>query len=139
MTYAKKGWSYPNQNSMAAALSSVAHSFLNKIGSTQELRSRGCPRLFVLLACQSREPMETSRSTETKKEKKEKNYKLLFSQLFIGAEKFGKGLKENLSPQKKGDWKDLVLMSLSFAVYVYMSQRIVCAYCAWMSMPKQSW
>ncbi|XP_031273799.1 uncharacterized protein LOC116132281 [Pistacia vera] len=139
MTYAKKGWSYPNQNSMAAALSSVAHSFLNKIGSTQELRSRGCPRLFFLLACQSREPMETSRSTEKKKEKKEKNYKLLFSQLLIGAEKFGKGLKENLSPQQKGDWKDLVLMSLSFAVYVYMSQRIVCAYCAWMSMPKQSW
>ncbi|KAJ0095205.1 hypothetical protein Patl1_17170 [Pistacia atlantica] len=138
MTYAKKCWSYPNQNSMAAALS-VAHSFLNKNGSTQELRGRSYPRLFVLLACQSREPMETSRSTETKKEKKEKNYKLLFSQLFIGAEKFGKGFKENLSPQRKGDWKDLVLMSLSFAVYVYMSQRIVCAYCAWMSMPKQSW
>ena len=48
-------------------------------------------------------------------------------------------LKEKLSPQRKGDWKDLTLMSLSFAVYVYISQKIVCAYFVWMSMPKQVW
>jgi hypothetical protein len=42
----------------------------------------------------------------------------------------------NLSPQQqKGDWKDLFLMSISFAVYVYISQKLVCAYCAWTSMP----
>ncbi|KAJ4767398.1 RNA/RNP complex-1-interacting phosphatase [Rhynchospora pubera] len=46
----------------------------------------------------------------------------------------GKGLRENLSPKQKGDWKDLVLMSLSFAVYIYVSQQIVCTYCAWISM-----
>ncbi|CAO2829962.1 unnamed protein product [Amaranthus hypochondriacus] len=48
----------------------------------------------------------------------------------------GKRLQENLSPKQKGDWKDVVLMSLSFGVYVYISQKIVCAYCAWMSMLK---
>lgn len=41
----------------------------------------------------------------------------------------------NSSPQQKGDWKDLFLMSISFAVYVYISQKLVCAYCAWTSMP----
>lgn len=46
---------------------------------------------------------------------------------------------ENLSPQQKGDWKDLLLMSISFAVYVYISQKLVCAYCVWTSMPKQVW
>lgn len=137
-------WSSSSSSSSSsmAALPSVAYSFLNKSCPTQDLKSRSCPRLFVLVACQSREPMDTSSSSpETKKEKKkeENNYKLQFSQLLIGAEKFGKGLKENLSPQQKGDWKDLTLMSLSFAVYVYMSQRIVCAYFAWMSIPKQSW
>jgi len=53
-------------------------------------------------------------------------------------EKLGKWLKDSLGPKKKGDWKDLALMSLSFAVYVYISQQIVCAYCAWMSLLKQS-
>ena len=53
--------------------------------------------------------------------------------------KMGMELKEKLSPQRKGDWKDVTLMSLSFAVYVYISQKIVCAYFLWMSMPKQLW
>lgn len=54
-------------------------------------------------------------------------------------EKMGIQLKEKLSPQRKGDWKDLTLMSLSFAVYVYISQKIVCAYFLWMTMPKPLW
>ncbi|KAI5681087.1 hypothetical protein M9H77_02314 [Catharanthus roseus] len=55
-------------------------------------------------------------------------------QIFLG---FGKGLKDSLSPKQKGDRKDLTLMCLSFAVYVYISQKIVCAYCVWMSMLNQ--
>ncbi|XWS45741.1 hypothetical protein CRYUN_Cryun14cG0005700 [Craigia yunnanensis] len=119
-----------------AALS-VNHSFYYKNTSVQEMksRSRNCPRILVVLSCQNNEPIE--KSTTTKKEQKENRQ--LFSQVFAGVQKFGRGLKENMSPQQKGDWKDLMLMSLSFAVYVYMSQKIVCAYFAWMSMPKQSW
>ncbi|CAA6659146.1 unnamed protein product [Spirodela intermedia] len=53
-------------------------------------------------------------------------------------EKDGKAEKKGLrlwrgsmqSPKQKGDWKDVLLMSLSFAVYVYISQKLVCAYCA---------
>ncbi|XP_021890804.1 uncharacterized protein LOC110809318 [Carica papaya] len=64
--------------------------------------------------------------------------------LFGKTEKVGKLLKEklnlDLNPKQKGDWKDLMLMSLSFAVYVYISQQIVSAYFAyWISIPKPSW
>lgn len=48
--------------------------------------------------------------------------------------KAGMAVQENLSPKQKGDWKDVTLMSFSFAVYVYISQKIVCTYCAWISM-----
>ncbi|ERN00858.1 hypothetical protein AMTRI_Chr03g140000 [Amborella trichopoda] len=37
-------------------------------------------------------------------------------------------------PRRKGDLRDVLLMSLSFALYVYISQRIVGAYCAWMAI-----
>lgn len=77
-------------------------------------------------------------SSKTKKEDKEKR-QLLFGRVLGSVQKLGIGLKEKMSPQRKGDWKDVMLMSLSFAVYVYMSQKLVCAYCAWMSMLKQSW
>ncbi|EOA24951.1 hypothetical protein CARUB_v10018246mg [Capsella rubella] len=55
------------------------------------------------------------------------------------AEKFGKDLKPE--KKKKGDVKDLMLMSLSFAVYVYISQLLVCAYFSWqhLSFPNPSW
>lgn len=53
---------------------------------------------------------------------------------YAEAAKMGRGLRENLSPKQKGDWRDVLLMSLSFAVYVYISQKLVCAYCAWKSM-----
>lgn len=59
--------------------------------------------------------------------------------MLVGVEMMGGKLKGNLSPKQKGDWKDLMLMSLSFAVYVYISQRIVCAYCAWTSMLNHHW
>ena len=77
--------------------------------------------------------------TSNPRSKKESKRKSLLPPSFVGFEKFGKVLKENLSPKQKGDWKDVMLMSLSFAVYVYISQKIVCAYCAWMHMPKQPW
>lgn len=35
-----------------------------------------------------------------------------------------------VTPQSKGDAKDIFYCSLSFAVLVYMSQKLVCAYCA---------
>jgi len=34
-----------------------------------------------------------------------------------------------MAPREKGDIRDVILMSLSFAVLVYISQRLVCAYC----------
>lgn len=80
--------------------------------------------------------MNNSNSEERKKEMRGK---LGFLKLLNSFEKLGKRVKQNLSPQQKGDWKDLLLMSLSFAVYVYISQKLVCAYCAWTSMPKQPW
>ncbi|KAH7570642.1 hypothetical protein ACOSP7_018951 [Xanthoceras sorbifolium] len=127
-----------------AALSMV-HSFPTKnnnnntsSSSNQEVRSRrNCPRFLVLLACQgNNKPADTSTPQQQKTRKENKK---LLSRNFFGLERFGKGLKENLSPQQKGDWKDLVLMSLSFAIYVYISQQIVGAYFAWMYMPQQSW
>lgn len=58
--------------------------------------------------------------------------------LISEAENFGKNLKPE---KKKGDVKDLMLMSLSFAVYVYISQLLVCAYFSWqhLSFPNPSW
>ncbi|KAF7138242.1 hypothetical protein RHSIM_Rhsim07G0056600 [Rhododendron simsii] len=122
---------------MAALL--TGHCFPCRSWSTQELKIKKCPRiLFSIISC--RRPIDPS-NTETKKEKeKEKEKKGLLPKLIIvSVENFGKKLKDNLSPKQKGDWKDLMLMSLSFAVYVYMSQKIVCAYCAWTSMAKQPW
>ncbi|KAL0725825.1 hypothetical protein Bca4012_040424 [Brassica carinata] len=50
-------------------------------------------------------------------------------------------IEKNLKPEKKGDMKDLMLMSLSFAVYVYISQLMVCAYFSWthVALPNPSW
>ncbi|KAJ8486505.1 hypothetical protein OPV22_018990 [Ensete ventricosum] len=72
---------------------------------------------------------EKQRSKEGKK-----TWRRLLVEMYGDAGKLGRGLKESLSPKQKGDWKDVALMSFSFAVYVYISQKLVCAYCAWMSM-----
>lgn len=96
------------------------------------------PRPHILpYSCHGREPIDTSSNPEKKKDEKQGKQSLLW--FLVHFEKLGKNLKENLSPKQKGDWKDLMLMSLSFAVYVYISQKIVCAYCAWTSMPNQIW
>ncbi|KAL6327874.1 hypothetical protein AAG906_026553 [Vitis piasezkii] len=109
--------------------------FHTKNRSIQELRDRPNPRIPTFLCCQNQGDID---ELESKTDKGKENRPLLL-RVFAGVAKFGEGLRENLSPKQKGDWKDLVLMSLSFAVYVYMSQRIVCAYCVWMSMVKQPW
>jgi len=49
-------------------------------------------------------------------------------------EQFLDGLRKLVAPRRKGDILDVMLMSISFAVYVYISQKIVCAYCMWQSM-----
>ena len=43
---------------------------------------------------------------------------------------------KGVSPRCKGDIWDVKLMSISFVVYVYISQKIVCAYCMCQSMLK---
>ncbi|KAM6595016.1 hypothetical protein CsatA_002719 [Cannabis sativa] len=122
---------------------------------TQNPIKRQLPKLHqsgvVLVCCLNRreEQINGTTTTTTNKEAKEEkkmNMNMMMSFDKFGKclrenlSKFGKCLRENLSPKQKGDWKDLTLMSLSFAVYVYISQKIVCAYFAWvMSMPKQLW
>ncbi|KAG6421837.1 hypothetical protein SASPL_118395 [Salvia splendens] len=88
--------------------------------------------MITVVSCQSRKPDDEQKGKGAKEDNGMRWRKLLF-----GVEQIGKGLQDNLSPKMKGDWKDLTLMSLSFAVYIYMSQKIVCAYCAWMSMAGQ--
>ncbi|KAI3987610.1 hypothetical protein MKX01_007076 [Papaver californicum] len=78
-------------------------------------------------------------SFSCKKSEKAKENKQLFSRIYADFEKIGRELKETMSPKEKGDWKDVLLMSLSFAVYVYISQKIVSAYCLWSSMLKHPW
>ncbi|KAL3357401.1 hypothetical protein AABB24_017888 [Solanum stoloniferum] len=118
---------------------SLSHSFNGRKTASviQECHTqRVSPRSFSMLviSCQNSEPSD-HKSTKTEKQIN----KGVFPQLIFGVGKFGKGLKDNLSPKQKGDWKDLTLMSLSFAVYVYISQKLVCAYCAWTSLVGQTW
>ncbi|KAK1413303.1 hypothetical protein QVD17_35075 [Tagetes erecta] len=87
------------------------------------------------VACQTRVPFDPP--TNNEKGGKEKKQRLM--DVFVSVKKLGRVFKESLSPKRKGDWKDLVLMSLSFAIYVYISQKIVCAYCAWMSVFEHHW
>ncbi|XP_028777013.1 uncharacterized protein LOC114733681 [Neltuma alba] len=105
-------------------------------GPTTEIRNRKGPRILILQSCQSRGPANGSNAQANKEIM---GGKLGFLKLLNSFEKVGRKVKQNLSPQQKGDWKDLLLMSLSFAVYVYISQKLVCAYCAWTSIPKQPW
>ncbi|KAK7341135.1 hypothetical protein VNO80_24060 [Phaseolus coccineus] len=103
--------------------------------SHHEFTSRNRPRILILLSCQSRTP-----DPEEKKDQRGGGKLNLFRwKMLSDFEKAGKRVKQNLSPQQKGDWKDLLLMSISFAVYVYISQMLVCAYFAWTTVPKPMW
>ncbi|CAJ2655188.1 uncharacterized protein LOC123923102 [Trifolium pratense] len=102
---------------------------------------------IVPISCQSRRALNISNSNNEEKKDigrgggKGKVPLLKWKVILNDFEKIiGKNKSQekmnNLSPQQqKGDWKDLFLMSISFAVYVYISQKLVCAYCAWTSMP----
>jgi hypothetical protein len=67
-------------------------------------------------------------------EKKSSRWAAAAKRLYNDVVKAGMAARESLSPKQKGDWKDVTLMSFSFAVYVYISQKLVCTYCAWLSM-----
>ncbi|KAG9456467.1 hypothetical protein H6P81_000975 [Aristolochia fimbriata] len=103
---------------------SVGHSFHTKHGS---LPGRRPSRNPTSVSCHSRDPIGSPDSDEKRKAKQIKPWIL---GPYAEMEKLGKYLKDNLSPKQKGDWKDLFLMSFSFAVYVYISQQLVCAYFA---------
>jgi len=97
---------------------------------------------LVPLSCQGRRPSMSNSNHEEKKDMGGGGAKrplLKWKVMLNDFEKLiGKKPQQemnNSSPQQKGDWKDLFLMSISFAVYVYISQKLVCAYCAWTSMP----
>nr|XP_009801567.1 PREDICTED: uncharacterized protein LOC104247301 [Nicotiana sylvestris]XP_016463767.1 PREDICTED: uncharacterized protein LOC107786773 [Nicotiana tabacum] len=121
---------------------SFSHSFHSKntTPTIQECHTKcTTPRSFsILISCQNRESSDLKNAKAEKQINKE-NKKGVLPQLIFDVEKLGNGLRDNLSPKHKGDWKDLTLMSLSFAVYVYISQKIVCAYCAWTSFVGQTW
>ncbi|GAB4828069.1 hypothetical protein Ancab_034984 [Ancistrocladus abbreviatus] len=115
---------------------SLTHCLRTNSSSIKEQRNIALPPISIPFSSQNTKPNNQTKA-------KEKENKLPPPppppppQWFLDSVwKLGKELKENLSPKQKGDWKDLMLMSLSFAVYVYMSQQIVCTYCAWMSMLK---
>ncbi|TKY67977.1 hypothetical protein E2542_SST10874 [Spatholobus suberectus] len=110
----------------------VGHCCCGKRVPAHEFTNRNRPRIFILLSCQGRKP----NSQEKKDTGGGKLNLLKWKSMLKDIEKLGKRMKENLSPQQKGDWKDLLLMSVSFAVYVYISQMLVSAYFAWTSMPK---
>ncbi|KAL0425632.1 UNVERIFIED_CONTAM: Zinc finger A20 and AN1 domain-containing stress-associated protein 5 [Sesamum radiatum] len=126
---------FPNNSMAALSTAPLCHSKHNPIIVFSSMRCDS--RTFTIVSCQNRDSTDAF-NTKTRKGSKEEKGSFL-QRSFGGVEKLGKGIKDNLSPERKGDWKDLALMSLSFAVYVYMSQKIVCAYCAWMSMLRQSW
>ncbi|WVZ56027.1 hypothetical protein U9M48_006614 [Paspalum notatum var. saurae] len=94
------------------------------------------PRSYFL--CQSRLPSEPPASGGGGRgggEKKSPPWWAATAERLRGdVVKAGMAARESLSPKQKGDWKDVTLMSLSFAVYVYISQKLVCTYCAWLSM-----
>ncbi|KAG1366982.1 hypothetical protein COCNU_13G007720 [Cocos nucifera] len=103
-------------------------------------QNRPTPRAKFSLCCRSHLPSRPTGNSEEKMETKgsksmeQKRWWRLLFELYGEVGKVGRELKKSLSPKQKGDWKDLILMCFSFAVYVYISQKIVCAYCAWVSM-----
>ncbi|KAJ8899218.1 hypothetical protein K2173_012394 [Erythroxylum novogranatense] len=120
-----------------AALS-IANSFHKTNVSIQVVRTRNCHRVQTVMACQRGEPTIDTSGPKAKKELRPENQPPS-RQLFSTVEEFGKELKDKLSPKRKGDLMDVGLAALAFAIYVYMSQQIVCAYCVWIATFKQPW
>ncbi|KAL9675387.1 hypothetical protein QQ045_003589 [Rhodiola kirilowii] len=120
--------------SVGICISNLHHS--NQISLKDHLK-RSVHKSQFSLSCRISEPDDGQTDLGTRRSKKER--KLLPEQILMELEKLGKGLGDGMSPKQKGDWKDVMLMSLSFAVLVYISQRIVCAYCTWKSVFHSSW
>jgi len=94
-----------------------------------------------ILGLGNKKPVETDAELPTKHEPMlkplvEKRAKTSVSpiSLFEKLEQSLDGLRKFVAPRHKGDIWDVMLMSISFAVYIYISQKIVCAYCMWQSM-----
>ncbi|KAL5982023.1 hypothetical protein ACLOJK_016091 [Asimina triloba] len=119
---------------MATAVS-IHPSFLRNNRSI--LRHQPNVKRHLAVSCRSRGPADRKEGEdEGMGEKQQQQRPPWILRIFGKVGKLGEGLRESLSPKRKGDWKDVMLMSFSFAVYVYISQKIVCAYCAWMQMLK---
>uniref|UniRef100_A0ACD5TW99 Uncharacterized protein n=1 Tax=Avena sativa TaxID=4498 RepID=A0ACD5TW99_AVESA len=102
-------------------------------------RSTTVPRPRSSFRCQSRQPTEPppiggGGGGGGGGGKKSPWWAAMAERVHGGVVKAGMAVQENLSPKQKGDWKDVALMSLSFAVYVYISEKLVCTYCAYVSM-----
>ncbi|KAJ0253563.1 RNA/RNP complex-1-interacting phosphatase [Hirschfeldia incana] len=99
----------------------------NNHRTTRQASNRHSVRSLTVISCRKQKSPEESQGVIQR----------TVSKMISEAEKIGKKLK----PEKKGDMKDLMLMSLSFAVYVYISQLMVCAYFAWthVNLPNPSW
>ncbi|KAK9741263.1 hypothetical protein RND81_03G093200 [Saponaria officinalis] len=106
---------------------SMRCALLNTSRQLKEDSATRVPGSWTLFRCRGSDPVEKDEKLNQGKGTKQ----LRVVQFIAGA---ARKVKESLSPKQKGDWKDVLLMSISFAVYVYMSQKIVCAYCVWMSM-----
>lgn len=120
---------------MAAA--SLSYCLIGKNHNIREYKIIMVPKMSIPFSCQSSRPTEEEASNLKKEKAREKP--VATRRVLNAVSELGRRLKDNMSPKQKGDWKDVLLMSLSFGVYVYISQKIVCAYCAWMSMLNQSW
>lgn len=71
-------------------------------------------------------------SDEEVEKEKEKTAQIPLHQLLLQRLNLNKAMDELvgfMAPREKGDIRDVFLMSLSFAVLVYISQRLVCLYC----------
>ncbi|CAI9103036.1 OLC1v1001455C1 [Oldenlandia corymbosa var. corymbosa] len=125
----------------------ICHCFQTKTSSsrTPKIPQKNDHRTSISVSCRSRgssssNPVDAEDHQVAKEEKTVKKTTLRHHQvMMMSVDKFGKELRENLSPKQKGDWKDLTYMCLSFALYVYISQKLVCAYCAWTSITKLPW
>ncbi|VVB05437.1 unnamed protein product [Arabis nemorensis] len=93
----------------------------------RQARSRHAIRFLTVTSCRKQKSPDESEGLIQR----------TVAKIVSEAEKIGKMMK----PEKKGDIKDLMLMSISFAVYVYISQLMVCAYFAWrhVNLPNPSW
>lgn len=115
---------------LMAALSTTFYHPLCKYHNhrtTRQASSRHSTRSLTVTSCRQQKLPEEGEGV----------IKRAVTRIISEAGKIGK----NLKPEKKGDMKDLMLMSLSFAVYVYISQLMVCAYFAWthVNLPNPSW